>query len=402
MKKKACVLGAGNSAHATAGLIANLTDWECHVYAPRKDRAELWRKGIERGGIEVCYGPDDGNVVIQGAPTGVSRYAKQVVPGCQILIMCLPAQAYEDNIRDVAPYVDDGAVIGTICASNGFDWCIDAAMEKVGRSPDSYGVFALQNLPWACRVIEYGERVSVMGTKPFMEIAGRPESRLKEIADTMTELIRVKCPPVSGGFIGVGLSNLCQVIHPCVMHDNFKDWDGKTPYEDEPLFYQGLSDEAADNMYKVSDEIMEIRTELEKRYPGLDLSVVYHIFEWTLRAYGKYIEDDSTLRTRFSTNKAYVGLTCPMLPAPGSGFVPDFEARYLAEDVPYNLVPVKGVAELCGIATPTIDMLLQWSQKALGKEYIVDGKLCGKDLHETFAPQRFGFTRLEDIPELLG
>ena len=398
MKKKACVIGAGNSAHVTAGLIASLDDWECYVYAPRKNRAELWLEGISRGGIKVCYGADDGNIVVQGSPTKVSKCAEDVVPGCQILILCLPAQAYEDNVRDIAPFVDEGAVIGTICASNGVDWCIDAVMKKMNRSQNSYGIFALQNLPWACRIIEYGEKVSVLGTKPFMELVGRPASRLQEMSNIMTELIRIKCPPIPASFIGVGLSNLCQVIHPCVMHDNFKNWDGKTPFKEKPLFYQGLSKTAAENMYNVSDEIILIKTELEKRNPRLDLSVVYHIFEWTLRAYAKYITDDSTLRTRFATNKAYEGLTCPMLPVSDSGFVPDFEARYLTEDVPYNLVAVKGVAELCGIATPAIDMILEWSQKVLGKEYIVDGKLSGKDLHETFAPQRFGFNKLEDIP----
>jgi hypothetical protein len=272
MKRKACVLGAGNSAHVTAALVASLPDWECHVYAPRKDRAELWRAGIAQGGIKACYGPDDGDEVIQGAPVKVSKHADEVVPGCEILIMCLPAQAYDDNIRDAAPYVDEGAAIGTSCASNGFDWCID--------------------------------------------------------------------------------------------------------------------------------ETMALRSELERRKPGLKLSVVHHIFDWTLRAYGKYITDTSNLRTRFSSNKAYEGLVCPMLDSSEGGFVPDFQARYLSEDVPYNLLSVKGVAELCGVDTPTIDMILEWSQGALGKEYIKDGKVCGKDIGESFAPQRFGFTSVEDIPEL--
>ncbi len=401
MTKRACVLGAGNSAHVVAGLIAALEDWECHVYAPRKNRAELWREGIARGGMRVCYGPDDDNLVIQGAPDKVSKLAEDVVPRCQVLIMCLPAQAYEENIRAAAPYVDHGAMIGTICASNGFDWCIDEAMAKVGRGPDSYGVFALQNLPWACRAEDYGHSVSVLGTKPFMEITVRPEERAEEIAEAMTRLIRVKTPPVPGGFVGVGLSNLCQVIHPVVMYDNFEDWDGETPFTDKPLFYQGLSDEAADNMHAVSDEIKAVRDVLEQRYSGLDLSVVYHIYEWTLRAYGKYITDTSTLRTRFSSNKAYEGLTCPMLPTEsGEGFTPDFQARYLSEDIPYNLVAVKGLAELCRVETPTIDKILEWSQKVLGKEYLVDGALEGKDVAESFAPQRFGFQSLDDIPEL--
>jgi len=377
-----------------------LPDWDCHVYAPRDIHAEVWSACAERGGIQVCYGPDDDDLVLQGAPARVSKHAEEVVPGCEILIFCLPALAYDDNARDIAPYVDERAMIGTICGVNWVDWCIDAAMQAVGRSADSYGVFALQNLPWACRTDEEGMRVSVLGAKPFMELVVRPESRAEEVSETLSRLIRVNCPPVPGGFLGVGLSNLCQVIHPAVMHGNFKDWDGATPFAEKPLFYQGLGDEAADNMSWLSDEILALRAEIEKRVPAIDLSIVHHIFQWTLRAYGKYITDDSTLRTRFSSNKAYIGLTCPMLPAPGSGFVPDFQARYLTEDIPYNLVAMKGLALLLGVETPTIDMMVEWAQRVIGKEYLVEGQLTGKDLAESFAPQRFGFHRLEDLPEI--
>ena len=401
MSNKVCVIGGGNSAHVTAGLVASLTGWECQMYAGFADEAERLAEGITLGGIDVCYGPDDGNEVVHGAPTRVSSHAAEVVPGCRVIILCLPALAYGINMRQIAAHIDEGAWIGTICASNGFDWCVDEAMTAVGKSPELYGVFALQNLPWACRLQEFGRAVDAMGTKPFMEITARPWSRIQQISQLMEELIRVPCPPVSGGFLGMGLSNLCQVIHPAVMHGNFGSWDGQTPFDEAPLFYQGMSDEAADNMYHVSDEILAVRADLERRYKGLDMSVVRHIFPWTLRAYGKYITDTTSLRTRFSSNKAYAGLICPMGPAPGgTGLVPDFSARYLSEDIPYNLVAVRGVAELCGVATPTIDLILEWAQRVMGKEYLVDGRLLGGDLVRTFAPQRFGFSHLEQIPEL--
>ena len=235
----------------------------------------------------------------------------------------------------------------------------------------------------------FGRSVDVLGAKPFMEIVLRPDDSDSELAALVGDLLEFDCPVVEGGFVAIGLSNLCQVIHPVVMHDNFKDWDGVTPYDTPPLFYQGLSERAADTMSAVSDEIQVIRRAYEARFGG-DLSVVCHIMPWCLRAYGKYITDDSTLQTRFSSNTAYAGLTCPMKPAPGGGWLPDFEARYLAEDVPYNLVGVRGVAELMGVDTPVIDELVLWTQRVLGRQWLVDGKLVGRDLGATFAPQRFG------------
>ena len=37
-----------------------------------------------------------------------------------------------------------------------------------------------------------------------------------------------------------------------------------------------------------------------------------------------------------------------------------------------------------------------------GKEYLVDGTVKARDVAETFAPQRFGYHRLEDLPALKG
>jgi len=79
------------------------------------------------------------------------------------------------------------------------------------------------------------------------------------------------------------------------------------------------------------------------------------------------------------------------------GYVPDFQARYLSEDVPFNLLVTRGMAELAKVKTPMIDQVLTWAQERLGKEYLVDGQLCGKDLSDTRTPQRYGFNDLDEI-----
>ena len=389
MKRRACVIGGGNSAHVAAGLIASDPDWECNILANWQDDAERLAAGVAAGGIELVYGAGDGHRRVLGRPARVSNDPAEVVPGCELLLLCMSAMGYDGNARAMAPHVDVGAAIGTVCASNGFHWCIDEAMAAVGRSADSYALFALQNLPWACRVESFGRRVDVLGAKPFMEIVVRPDSAGESIAAVLGSLLGVECPVVEGGFVGIGLSNLCQVIHPVVMWDNFCEWDGVTPYPDKPLFYQGMSERAAETMSALADEIQVICAAISERF-GSDLSVVCHIMPWTLRAYGKYITDDATLRSRFASNTAYEGLTCPMVAAEGGGWLPDFPSRYLAEDVPYNLVAVRGVAELMAVPTPTIDRLVMWSQRVLDRQWLVDGRLIGRDLAATFAPQRFG------------
>jgi hypothetical protein len=57
----------------------------------------------------------------------------------------------------------------------------------------------------------------------------------------------------------------------------------------------------------------------------------------------------------------------------------------------------KGIADLAGVETPTIDLILTHFQNLMGKEYIKNGKLAGKDVGETKSPQRFGLHSLEQL-----
>merc|ERR1719334_1000028 len=75
------------------------------------------------------------------------------------------------------------------------------------------------------------------------------------------------------------------------------------------------------------------------------------------------------------------------------GYVPDFQFRYLSEDVPTGLCFTRGVAELLGVKTPTIDKVMYWCQDKLGKEFLTKGgKMAGANVSETRAPQAYGVT----------
>ena len=64
--------------------------------------------------------------------------------------------------------------------------------------------------------------------------------------------------------------------------------------------------------------------------------------------------------------------------------------------VPCGLVVTRGIAELAGVETPNMDEVILWCQDRADKEFIdAEGKLAGKDLNETRAPQRYGFHDLD-------
>ncbi|MFQ5858361.1 MAG: NAD/NADP octopine/nopaline dehydrogenase family protein, partial [Anaerolineae bacterium] len=251
-----------------------------------------------------------------------------------------------------------------------------------------------QTLPWACRIRQYGQEVAILGTKAEVDLTAWPPDVAGEIATLLSELLEVRLQP-SASFLSLTLADTGQLIHPGVMYGLFRDWDDR-PYAEAPLFYQAIDATTAGILQQLSDEVQILRAALERRLPHVDLCAVRPLDEWLRRSYGDAIADASSLQSCFATNRSYAGLRAPMRPT-GGGLVPDFQARYLAEDVPYGLVVTRGIAELAGVATPTMDRVIMWAQKCLGKEYLIEGKLQGGDVASSRAPQRYGFESLDDV-----
>merc|ERR1712157_631147 len=139
---------------------------------------------------------------------------------------------------------------------------------------------------------------------------------------------------------------------------------------------------------------MGVCRKMEGAVPGLDLKDACTLKQWYMDCYDGQMTDTSTLKGCMNTNKAYDGLTHPCLGDAGN-YMPDLKYRYLAEDVPTGLCFAKGMAEILSIPTPTIDKVMLWAQECIGLEIMVDGKMEGKDISKTRAPQGVGITTFE-------
>ena len=127
------------------------------------------------------------------------------------------------------------------------------------------------------------------------------------------------------------------------------------------------------------------------------ISQVAPILEWDVRVYANDIGDKTNMATALRTNAAYQGLKHPMKETSDGKFVPDFQHRYLTEDIPYGLAVIRGIAEIAGVKTPNIDKVLLWAQERVGKKYLEEGLLKGADVDSTRAPQRYGLFTLKDM-----
>lgn len=382
------ICGGGNAAHAAAGLLAAEGEHRVSVYLSFENEAQLWREGTAaQGGIRVVR--PDGSVL--GLPEGISSDPAEVIPGSELVLLALPSFAHETILKEIAPYLEDGTLIGALAARGCYDLCV---RDILGSKTDRVTIFGLQTLPWACRIREYGQEVDLLGVKAQVEFATCPPEQANELASFLSSQLGLPLEPM-GSFLSLTLAGTGQLIHPGVMYGLFKDWDGKL-FEKAPLFYQGIDAQTADILQCLSDEIQYLRTCIEERYASIDLHTVRTLDEWLCMSYADDIEDTSSLQTYFVTNRSYAGLKVPMRKVE-EGLFPDFSARYLSEDVPYALLATRGIAELAEVPTPTIDEVISWAQKRMNKEYLLDGKLVGRDVKFSRAPQRYGFRDLDTM-----
>ena len=382
------ICGGGNAAHTSTGLLAAREEHRVNVYLSMVDEAKLWQGGIaSQDGMTVVR--QEGT--IKSLPQKISSDPAQVIPGSQLVLLALPAFAHESVLGEIAPYLEQETLIGALAARGSYDLCTRDVLKS---KADSVTVFGLQTLPWACRITHYGREVEILGTKATVDFATCPPEQADDLASFLSQQLGVPLSPM-GSFLSLTLAGTGQLIHPGVMFGLFSNWDGH-PFDEAPLFYQGIDAHTADVLQNLSDEIQNLRVSFESRYPHVDLSSVRSLADWLCRSYAEDIEDTSSLQTYFVTNRSYAGLKVPMRSVNG-GLVPDFQARYLSEDVPFALLATRGIAELANVATPTMDEVITWAQERLGKEYLVDGKLTGRDVKYSRAPQRYGFQDLNSM-----
>jgi hypothetical protein len=379
---KITICGGGNGAQTLLPIAARNLGCAVDIYAPFGDEAQRLATGIAaHGGLEAT-----GAVQAQARARVVSANPAQVIPGSELVVLVLPAFAHEATLRQIAPFLEKRAWTGAIPARGGFDYSAAWVLTELGRA--DVRLFGLQTLPWACRVEQYGQVVHVLGVKDAVDAASRPAGEIEEIRPLLEQMLGLRID-AAASLLALTLANTGQIIHPGIMYGLFGHWDG-TPFgrENVPLFYQGLSEQGAEILASLSDDVQAIRACLGTR---LDLAAVRPLAEWLLHCYGQAIADPSCLRSAFVTNQAYAGLRAPVREVAPDHYVPDFSARYLAEDVPFGLAVSRAIAALAGVQTPAMDRVIDWTSERLDKDYL------GRDAGLARIPQKYGLDSLERL-----
>jgi len=393
--KTITICGSGNATHAMIPIIQSNFKGQINLFFRYQHKVDIFKKLIDE---KRCITAIIGQEKLYGRPDKVSRFPEDVCQDADLILLPLPAFAHEPTISQIAPFLKEEAIIGTIPARSGFEYSTLKILKEANR--EKVKIFGLQTLPWACRTREYASKVEILGTKDVVGLAAYPPETASALSSFLTHLLNLNIAPLPN-MLTLSLANIGQIVHPGIMYGLFKGNETRKYKKEEiPLFYQGVTREIAQILEEISKEILILTEELKKRYENIDLTNVLSLKEWLITSYKNSIVDKSTLETCFVTNSAYQGLRAPMREVENGYFLPDFQSRYLTEDVPYGLVVTRAIAQLAEVKIPVIDEIILTVSKWMEREYLVNGYLKGRDIKETRIPQNYGINCLEELINL--
>jgi len=386
------ICGGGNATHAIIPIIRNNFSGKLNLFLPYGDEAAQFIKLIEEKKFITATIEEK---KLYGRPDEASKFAKDVCKEADLILMPLPAFAHEPILLQIVPFLKKKAIIGVIPARSGFEYAALKILKD--NKKEKVKIFGMQTLPWACRIKEYASKVDILGKKRLVGMAAFPHKTTSELAFFLTQLLDLKIEPLPN-MLTLSLANVGQIIHPGIMYGLFKGKEElKYQKEEIPFFYQGVTKEISETLKEMSDEILVLTKEIKNIDKSINLNHVLGLKDWLIYSYKDSIADKSTLQSCFVTNRAYKGLRAPMKKINNDYFLPDFQARYLTEDVPYGLVVTKAIAQLAKVDMQVIDEVILTISKWIGKEYIKMGYLEGKDIKDTRIPQNYGIDNLENI-----
>jgi hypothetical protein len=384
---KVCIVGGGNAAQAFAAILPN-KGVSCNMWCGFGDEAERINKGVsEQGGMKVHWADDS---VIMGKPDKISKDPADVVPECNVLIMPLPSFAYPSVFEQLKPHLKPGTYVGITPGQGGFDW---VARNVLGEElMKSLNLFAIMPMPLNCRITDFGKQVHVQVLKKKYKVGALPASATDNCCKIVSHIFSAQAEGL-GHLLAATMYPINAIIHPQRTYEICQKWrPGGKPLPENPLFYESMNTASAGLMDLVNTELQMIGEVItEKSGVKLDIPHIKDFLGWV---YEDDKPDLTSTASFFATAPAYKGFRSPLKQVEG-GFEPDFANRYFTEDIPLGLCIYKGIADIVDFDTPVLDMIVYWAQGHMKKEYIVAGKLTGKDVGETNAPQRFNVNTLD-------
>lgn len=280
----------------------------------------------------------------------VSDAPVEVVPDAEMVLLCLPGYAIEEELRSIAPYLAAACYVGSVVSSTGFFF---KAFEVL---PKSQPLFGFQRVPFISRITRYGREAELKGYKESLSVAVEQTEDKEKLRQVLESLFLTPVELLASHY-EAGLSNSNPLLHTARLYAMWSGWERGVAYERNPGFYSEWTVEASELYIAMDREFQQLLKSL-----GLREGCIPPVLEYYESA------DAESLTRKISNIPAFQGICSPMVERGVAKYEPDFTSRYFTEDFLYGLRFVVETGEKLKLDMPAINKVYEWGVKCLKEQ----------------------------------
>ena len=264
-----------------------------------------------------------------------------------------PAFSHAAVVETFAPYLNDGDVFMFHPGRTGAVLEAREILKKLSISK-KITLLESQTLLYACRI--NGATATAYGVKNTVSVAGEDTQLVHAAIDLLSQYIGSGSWSVEKSVLQTSLENIGMLFHPAITLTNLARLESAEPF----YFYTEGASRAVANLI--------LGLDLEKERVALAYGVkVDTVLQWMEKSYS---HSASTIHKALADNPAYQAVKAPMNLSAKQ--IRNF--RYLAEDVPYGLVPFSALGAKAGIQTPYMDSVIAMASQVALQDFRKSGR----------------------------
>jgi len=301
-----------------------------------------------------------GGIDVEDAPGRASRFApierataelRAAVEGADIVILATGGNAQETAARALAPPLVDGQLILLIQGNTGGALVVRRALDAAGCRA-AVELAEMDNYPDSCWRLG-PTRIRPIVRKRWLQIAAFPGRRTPAAFARLAPLFpeAVAAPSV----LHTGFTNANAMLHVANCVGNAARIEGGRSYA---FYAEGVTPAVARWYAAISAERVAVAAALGADVPTLA--------DWFERVYG--------VRT------ASLDETCRRLthdsdgPYQATGTPSSLDHKFVTEDVPTGLIPMRALGDAAGVPTPAIDALVEIARAMTGNDFAAEAR----------------------------
>ena len=300
-----------------------------------------------RGGLDVEI---DGKTTF----SPVERVTTDLAAACggaAVIAVCTGGTYQAGVARGLAPLLRDGQTVLLIQGNTGGSLAFRRGLDGAGCRA-AVDIAEMDNYPYSCWRVS-PTRIKPIVTKKGLQIAAFPGNRTAAVFARLAPLFptAVAAPTIAS----TGFMNANAMLHVanCVANA------GRIDHGEAYKFYaEGVTPSVGRLYQAIFAERVAVAAALGAAGPTLE--------DWVAKSYG--------------VRGATLSETCRLLttnsdgPYQATGTPAAWSHKYVAEDVPVGLMPMRALGEAAGVPTPAIDAVVKLAQILAGNDFAADAR----------------------------